>query len=78
MPDTAIPYLTDNCEPCPACELQREAMDMGAIERPLTQCQVCGGEGYLKLGGVEIVRRTVAWAREYYWPQAERRWAGKR
>ncbi len=76
MPDTATPYLAGNCDPCPACELQLAGR--AGIDRPLTQCQVCKGKGYLKLRDAEIVRRTVAWAKDHYWPQAERRRAGRR
>lgn len=72
MPDAqflATPYLHGNCDPCPACELQRTGLDTGPSRRAKVPCNLCGGKGYLPLEDGEIVRRTVIWAREHYWPE---------
>ncbi len=68
-------YLHGINDPCAACELRREMVDLTAVSRPVIPCNVCGGRGYLPLSDAEIVRRTVEEARRLYWPAAERRWA---
>lgn len=65
--------LHGNHDPCPACELRREALDTSRIYRSEIQCQVCAGTGFLPLSDAEIVRRTVEEARRIYWPQFEAR-----
>lgn len=67
------PWLCGNCEPCPACALRREALDLGAVLRPDVPCNVCRGTGLVALSDVEIVRRTCDEARRIYWPDFERR-----
>lgn len=70
MPDHT---LYGNHDPCPACELRRETVDTGPINRPEVPCNVCGGVGLLPLDTAEIVRRTVAEACRTYWPAFDRR-----
>jgi len=65
----ADPRLTENSDPCPACELQREAQDKTKFFRPPISCNVCKGKGYLTVSDAALVRRAVAWAREHYWPK---------
>lgn len=67
------PWLHGNSEPCDACALRREAMDMGAMIRPAAPCNACGGAGYIPLPDAEIVRRTCEEARRIYWPLFDRR-----
>jgi hypothetical protein len=65
--------LKENCEPCPACELRREGLDLGAIFRPEVQCNECKGTGLLPIAPAEIVRRSAEAARRDYWPMMEAR-----
>ncbi len=67
------PELHGNHDPCPACEMRREAMDTAPIDRPEVPCNVCAGTGMLPLEAAEVVRRTVVEARRVYWPAFERR-----
>lgn len=69
----ADPSLHGNGYPCPACEMRREAQDKGAILRPETPCNACGGLGRLAYSDAEIVARTVEEARRLYWPAFEAR-----
>jgi len=73
----STPYLAGNCEPCPACELQREA-DMARFFRGEIECNRCKGRGYLPLSDRAIVARMVAEARAHYWPEVLSRWAAQR
>ena len=41
--------LTGNCRRCEACELRRESMDLGAMNRPEVPCNECGGTGIIAL-----------------------------
>lgn len=77
MPDFT---LHGNHDPCPACELQREALvdaAGGGISIPFGQipCNNCGGTGMVKLTEAEIVVRQVAEALRHHWPDFERRTA---
>lgn len=65
MPDAS---LHGNHDPCPACELRREAEDAALVLRPEVPCNVCNGLGFLPLPEAEIVRRTCEEARSIYWP----------
>jgi hypothetical protein len=65
------PTLHGNHDPCPACQLRREAEDTTRLNRPLIPCNTCAGLGFIPLSAAEIVRRTVAEARLTYWPQFE-------
>lgn len=68
---TATPYLHGNHDPCPACQLRREAQDLGPAIREDVPCNACGGKGYLPLSNAEIVARMVEEARRTYWPTKE-------
>lgn len=75
MPDFT---LHGNHDPCPACELQREALFEACggpvpIEFGQIPCNNCGGTGMIKLTSAEIVARQVAEARVHHWPAFERR-----
>lgn len=70
MPD---PTLCGNHDPCPACQLRREAEDTTPIRRPSIPCNTCAGVGFIPLSAAEIISRTVAEARQTYWPQFEQR-----
>ena len=74
MPDHT---LHGNGEPCPACELRREALDRSQILQPVIECQVCDGSGLVPLSAAEIVRRTCEEARRIYWPAFEARIAAQ-
>lgn len=74
MPD---PDLHGNHDPCPACELRREALGPVPIDHGWADCNVCDGTGYLALSVAEIVRRTCEEARRIYWPAFERRVAAQ-
>ena len=41
--------LAGNCRRCEACELRRESMDLGAMDRPEVPCNECGGTGIIPL-----------------------------
>lgn len=69
----ADPTLHDNGEPCPACELRREAEDKAAILRSEVPCNNCGGTGRVGFSDAVIVERSAAWARKHYWPAFDRR-----
>ena len=66
------PYLQGNHEPCPACELRREAQDTAPVTRDPIPCNQCGNLGYLPLSAEEIVRRTREDACRCYWPAFDR------
>lgn len=66
------PYLHGNHDPCPSCELRREAQDTAAMSRPEIPCNQCGGLGYLPLPVPEIVSRMCADARRWHWPAFDR------
>lgn len=68
---TATPWLHGNHDPCPACQLRREAEDTAPILRDPIPCNTCGGKGYLPLSDAEIVARMVEDARRYHWPTKE-------
>lgn len=70
MPD---PDLHGNHDPCPACDLRREARGRVPIAHGEIECNVCQGTGYLPLDTAEIVRRTCEEARRIYWPAFEAR-----
>ena len=59
--------LTGNCRRCEACELRREGMDLGAMDRPEVPCNECGGTGIIPLTVAQIIADHVAWAREHFW-----------
>lgn len=61
-------YLVGNGAPCDACALRREWMDRGAVLRPATPCNVCGGVGFVPLPDAEIIKRACDEARRLYWP----------
>ena len=65
--------LAGNCRRCEACELRREGMDLGAMDRPEVPCNECGGTGPVPLTGAQIIADHVAWAREHFWPEFNRR-----
>lgn len=67
--------LHGNHDPCPACEMRREAEDSRPMTRRAIPCNVCKGVGFLPLPDAEIVRRTCEEARRIYWPMVEARWA---
>lgn len=69
----ADPALKGNHDPCPACELRREALGAVPIPHGEVGCNVCKGTGWLVLADAEIVRRTCEEARRIYWPAFERR-----
>jgi hypothetical protein len=73
----STPYLHGNCEPCPACELQREAAAKARFLRDSPSCNRCKGKGYLPLSDRQIVARMVAEARAHYWPEVLARWAAQ-
>lgn len=68
LSQTATLELHGNHDPCPACEMRRDAEDKAEILRPDIPCNVCKGSGFLPLGDAEICRCTVAEARLIYWP----------
>lgn len=63
--------LHGNHDPCPACEMRREALGRVPINKGQIECNVCKGEGWLPLSDAEIVRRTCEEARRVYWPEFE-------
>ena len=75
MPDFT---LHGNHDPCPACELQREAI-FAAAGGPVSiyfgqvPCNACKGTGMIKLSASEIVARMAKEARASYWPEFDRR-----
>lgn len=71
MPDHT---LHGNHNPCSACAIRREQVDLGPINREAVPCNMCDGDGFLKLSATEIVRLTVEEARRDYWPKVEARW----
>ena len=68
--------LHGNHDPCPACEMRREALGRVPIDKGQIECNVCKGEGWLPLSDAEIVRRTCEEARRVYWPAFEARIGG--
>lgn len=72
MPD---PALHGNGDPCPACEMRREAMAARGEWPEVRDCNVCAGTGRLPREIAVIVAETVAEARRLYWPAVEARWA---
>lgn len=69
--------LHGNHDPCPACEMRRQARGRAPIAKGEIACNVCGGQGWLPLSDAEIVRRTCEEARRIYWPQFEARVAAQ-
>ena len=58
--------LHGNHDPCPACEMRREALGRVPVNKGQVECNVCKGEGWLPLSDAEIVRRTCEEARRVY------------
>lgn len=69
----ADPDLHGNHDPCPACEMRRQAKGNVPIDKGEIPCNVCNGVGWLNLPDAEIVRRTCEEARRVYWPAFEAR-----
>lgn len=68
MPDAS---LHGNGTRCPACELRRESMfGTGPFACP---CNECKGTGRIARSTKDIIADHVAWARENYWLQSEKR-----
>lgn len=65
--------LKENCEPCPACALRREGLDLTRIIRDPVSCNECKGTGLIPIPPEEIVRRAAEAARLNYWPMMEAR-----
>lgn len=59
--------LHGNGTACPACELRREEEDVTQVLREPVPCNNCQGRGRVALSDEEIIRATVARARESYW-----------
>ena len=57
-------YLHGNHDDCEACALRREAEDTAPVLRDPVPCNFCGGWGFLARSEEEIVRLTLAEARE--------------
>lgn len=75
MPDFT---LHGNHDPCPACELRREAIFAEAGRRVpipfgMVECNHCGGTGFIALTAAEITRRTAAEACRVHWPAFDER-----
>lgn len=70
MPDET---LHGNHDRCTACELRRQEAGLSLGDK--INCQLCDGRGIIPLSAEEIVRRQVAWNREHYWPEWEKRLA---
>ncbi len=67
------PTLHGNGQDCPACALQREATDPGAVLRPVPPCNLCGGRGRLAFTAAQIIETTTAEARRTHWPAFDAR-----
>ena len=70
MPDET---LCGNHDPCPACDLRREALGKVPIGFGDVPCNTCGGKGFLPLSAAEIVERTADEARRTHWPAFDER-----
>lgn len=65
--------LHGNHDPCPACELRREALGPVPIQFGEVECNQCGGTGMIPLSPAEIVARTAKEACQAYWPAFDER-----
>lgn len=70
MPDFT---LHGNHDPCPACELRREAMGPVPIAFGDVPCNKCGGTGFIALTARQITARMAKEARRTYWPAFDER-----
>lgn len=43
------------------------------MNRPEVPCNECGGSGIIPLTVAQIIADHVAWAREHFWPEFNRR-----
>lgn len=66
MPD---PSLHGNGHVCPSCQLRREANPWATV----VPCNECKGTGRIARATADIIADHVAWARENYWPDFEKR-----